>query len=828
MTRTTIDFGIDLGTTNSAIAHLKGTTPEVLKNNRNQDTTASAVYITKAGQIQIGETIRQRFEEEKSADDAYVEFKRQMGTSFQYKFKSSGRTMLPEDLSAEILKSLRGNVQQCLGEEIQSAVITVPAAFQQPQCEATKRAAKLAGLAQCPLVTEPVAAALAHGFQADVTKGYWLVYDFGGGTFDAAVMKAEEGTIMVVNHGGDNCLGGSDIDWAVVEHIVIPELQRNYNLPSFKRGSERWRTALAKVKNRVEEAKIQLSRSDASVVEICRIPDADGTEVEAELTLTRNALVDVAEPIVERSLDICKRVLKEKNLAPSAIERLILVGGPTLAPYFREILETCLGIPLDFSVDPLTVVARGAAVFAGTQRLEGATAPKAKPGQYEIELRYKPIGADEDPTVRGLVSGLSDASVEGFTIEFVNQQTHWRSGRVPLKENGRFKVNLLAEKGCQNIFAIELLDQTGKKQVAVPDILPYTIGLAISEQPIINSLGLALANNEVYPLFRKGDPLPGRATCVRQTTHAVRAGSEEHVLTIPVVEGENEKADRNTCVGTLVIKGTNMRRDVPAGSEVEVTLMMDASRILTIKAYIPVLDEEYEVISEGNEAWGDTGRLQCELKQELARLESVREKVDAANDGAILDLLEQVAESDKFDDIDRLLDAGKGDPVAAMQAEKRLLEVKIEIDRIEDAVKWPSLVAETNEALEALDMVVRDYGTTEQREQARELRQEIETLIQQKRADALRRKLERIWAIYYGEILVNRPEFWVSLFNNLLAVRGDMRDTATADRLFDQGREAIDRENIQGLQNSVRHLHSLLPQEQAEQLRREAYSSSVQ
>jgi len=142
-----------------------------------------------------------------------IEFKRQMGSDHAYAFKSSGQRRKPEELSAEILKSLRGDVEQRTGEIIEAAVITVPAAFELHQCDATRKAAELAGFKQSPLVQEPVAAALAYGFDLDSKKAYWLVFDFGGGTFDAAVMRSEEGTIHVVDHGGDNFLGGSNIDF---------------------------------------------------------------------------------------------------------------------------------------------------------------------------------------------------------------------------------------------------------------------------------------------------------------------------------------------------------------------------------------------------------------------------------------------------------------------------------------------------------------------------------------------------------------------------------------------------------------------------------------
>src|SRR5271165_3291300 len=257
MTRTTIDFGIDLGTTNSAIAVLKGIGTEIIKNNLDQDITPSAVSYDKRGVLYVGDRAKKKVIDRPK--DAYLEFKRRMGTEFVYQFKESGIAKKSEELSAEVLKSLKADVTRSLGEEIQAAVITVPAAFELHQCDATRKAAELAGLKGSPLVQEPVAAALAYGFQLDSEKAYWLVYDFGGGTFDAALMKAEEGIINVVHHGGDNHLGGSDIDWAIIERIVAPKLAQNYDLPEFKRGQQKWEREFVKLKRSIELAKIELT-----------------------------------------------------------------------------------------------------------------------------------------------------------------------------------------------------------------------------------------------------------------------------------------------------------------------------------------------------------------------------------------------------------------------------------------------------------------------------------------------------------------------------------------------------------------------------------------
>ena len=577
MNRTTIDFGIDLGTTNSAIAVLKGVATEVIKNTtdgHDADITPSAVYINKKGQIRLGARAKSRIADED--EDVHIEFKRQMGTDHLYQFASSGQSRKPEELSAEILKQLRVDAQERTGEVVEASVITVPAAFEKHQCDATRKAAQLAGFKESPLLLEPTAAALTFGFQADNAKTFWLVYDFGGGTFDAAIIKSEEGTIHVVHHGGDNFLGGSDIDWAIVEKLIAPRLVKEFGLTDFARGNEKWKRAFAKLKRVAEMAKIDLSRNERTTLESCKFADDSGEEIEFECELTRNEVINVAEPIILRSIEISKRVLKEQNLGKNAIEKIILVGGPTIAPYFKEMLTNKLGIPLDYSVDPLTVVARGAAVFAGTQRLNVRAAAPLAAGEFSIDLKHKPVGVDSAPMVGGKVSGPSTQDFTGFTLELVNTKTQWRSGKIALRPDGVFTATLpMLKRVSETRLQLNCMTQTIESKKSTPDRLTYTIGAVPEDQPLINSIGIALANNENDKIFKQGRGLPLKETRDYRTVHLVRQGQTGELIKIPIIEGENDLADRNRRIGELLIEAKNIRRDLPAGSEVEVTLCID-------------------------------------------------------------------------------------------------------------------------------------------------------------------------------------------------------------------------------------------------------------
>lgn len=218
-------YGIDLGTTNSAISYFDGHETRIIKNREQSDVTPSVININKSGGIKVG--IKAKNAMVAHPEDAIYEFKRWMGTSNKVLFKSSGVEMDAEQLSAEVLKSLLGDVYQNTSENIESAVITVPIEFGQLQCEATIRAGNMAGLKNIYLLQEPIAASIAYGYKENGSNKVWLVYDFGGGTFDAALISTYNNKLTVVGHPGDNLLGGKDLDNEIIDSIILPKIRES-------------------------------------------------------------------------------------------------------------------------------------------------------------------------------------------------------------------------------------------------------------------------------------------------------------------------------------------------------------------------------------------------------------------------------------------------------------------------------------------------------------------------------------------------------------------------------------------------------------------------
>ena len=594
--RSTVDFGIDLGTTNSSIAVCNGTTVEILKNEDNAETTPSAVWMDGKGRMYVGRVAKDKVDDD--TDNAHQEFKRQMGKEGMKTFKASGRQLSPEELSAEVLKELRKSVSQNMSEEIRAAVITVPADFDAAQVAATNRAATLAGLKQSVMLMEPVAAAMAYGFDKKPEKSRWLVYDFGGGTFDAAVIEVRDGIIQVRDHAGDKFLGGKNIDESIVDKLLAPAASKQLGLANFQRGQEQWRAAFAKLKIEAEKAKIRLSRASSAVIQVTNLNGKGG---DFDFELTREQLEGLSSLFIERSISLCQQAMRQNSLGAGDVDRVLLVGGPTLMPLLRQMLadpKNGLGIPLEFGVDPFTVVARGAAAFAATQPLHLPEGGPAK-GEYHVKLDYSAIGPETDPQMVGQVIGSAGGDFTGWTIECVNNTSvpAWRSGKLGLTADGRFMASLLAEAGPKNIFQIEVLDGAGSRQRTVPESFPYTVNTAPDPNPpLIHDVGIALADNTMETFFKKGTPLPARSSrnCYRTSAPARAGEATSQLIKVSAIQGNIPRADRNTPIGSLDIPVAKLKRDLPAGTEVEVKLMIDTSRRIKIEALIPALGDDGE------------------------------------------------------------------------------------------------------------------------------------------------------------------------------------------------------------------------------------------
>ncbi len=814
----TIDYGIDLGTTNSTIAKINSVDTEVFKNNEGFEFTPSAVWMDSRERLHVGRRAKDQLEND--PENAFSEFKLQMGTETHYTFERNKKKMSTQELSAEVLKSLKDDVRRQLGEEVTSVVITVPAAFELPQCQATNKAAELAGFVNHPLLQEPIAAAMAYGFQSETSNKFWMVYDFGGGTFDASIIQIKDGQIEVVNHGGDNGLGGKNLDWEIVNSLLAPAVAKENNLKNFTRNNKLYRGAFAKLKAEAEKAKIRLSLEDSVEIYIDNLFKNDkGEAVEFTYELFKNDFERLAKPYIVQSINICKKVLLEKRLGTSNIEKMIMVGGTSLIPFLREMLldpNEGLGIPLESSIYPITVVAKGAAIFASTQRIPFNPNAEVQKDEFLLELDYQPVGPDSEPPIGGKIVTDNNLNFDGYTIEFINNtvRPEWRSGKVGLNSEGGFISQLWAEKGKKNEFLIELFDPTGVRQKTIPEKLTYTMGIVSAEAPLIHSLGIAMANNETDFLLVKGVPLPAKNKSIHKNINEIHTGQSGHNLVIPIVEGENRlKADHNRHIGSLIIQSDKIRRTIPANSEIEITLVIDASRLVIAKAYVPIIDEEFEVVANLIIEPGKISDLKSEFSRDKQKFEEVSDKAANETDSKASKILDQIVSENMIPEIENLLISGEVDPDSSLKAKNRILDFKTILDYAEEALEWPTLVNEADEIIKKSEDIVGEYGDSNDKQKFSMHKREIHKAVEEKDSDLLRKRIAQMDSFYWS-ILIEQPGFWVGCFDYAKEDISESKNKSESEDAIRQGERAIQNNDVDGLKAAVRKLWELSPSTQ--------------
>jgi molecular chaperone DnaK len=647
-----------------------------------------------------------------------------------------------------------------------------------------------------------------------------MVYDLGGGTFDAALIQMRNGAFRVVNHAGDKCLGGKLIDWAIVEELLVPAVLRQTPLADFRRGNDRWRAAFAKLKLAAERAKIELSRADATEINIdllCK--NERGEAVSFMHELQRVDVEGLLEPLVLRTINICKRILTEKQLGPTDVERILLVGGPTLTPFLRERLadsRSGLGIPLEVGQDPMTVVARGAAIFASGQRLDAKAVRVSD--QYQVQLEYQPVSADPEPLIGGKVVAPDGQSLAGFTIEFVGADLRppWRSGKIALAEDGFFEGTLIAKQQQAHTFLIELRDGVGHLCQTIPDRLTCTLGAVPADPPLIHSLGIAMANNELEVVIPKGTALPARKRVIHRTTSATGKGKAEERIRIPIVEGENlRRADRNRLIGALEINGAQLSRDLPAFSEVEITIAIDASRLLSTIAYIPLLDEEFRDVMKFDRDVPNPKTLRREVERETERLHEIRGRASALKDGSDMPALQRIVDERMVHDLEVSLDAAASDPDAAEKCQNRLLDLKQALDEVEDTLEWPGLQAEAEKKLSEVRNLMAGNKSPGERRQLQSLEQAVQEAIHARDVELLRRHLKEVASLAV-ELRWQDPTYLLEILRALTELQETMNDRMAASRLLTAAHEAGQSRDFDRLRSILMQLIGMLPREQRE------------
>lgn len=370
-------IGIDLGTTNSVVSVMEGNEPVVIPNDEGKRTTPSVVAFLDNGERKVGDPAKRqaitnphktissikrfmgaRYDEHLDEVDK-VSYEVVKGEGDTIRVKIDDRNYTPQEVSAMVLQKMKKVASDYLGQEVTEAVVTVPAYFNDSQRQATKEAGEIAGLSIKRIINEPTAAALAYGLDKGDEDQTIVVYDLGGGTFDVSILELGEGVFEVKATNGDTMLGGDDFDRVLIDHMA------EHFLAEESMDLRKDPMALQRLKDAAEKAKIELSATSETEVNLPYITAKDGVPKHLVLKISRSKFEQLADELIQRTIEPCKKALQDAGLSTSDIDEVILVGGSTRIPKVQEVVQNFFGKNLNKSVNPDEVVAIGAAIQGG-------------------------------------------------------------------------------------------------------------------------------------------------------------------------------------------------------------------------------------------------------------------------------------------------------------------------------------------------------------------------------------------------------------------------------------------------------------------------------
>lgn len=827
---TTINFGIDLGTSNSLIAKFDKGNVEVLKNPNGFKETLPSVVGFRNDRTLIGDQARTYLTRDPKS--VVSRFKRKMGTSETFKIKALGSSKSPVELSAYILKELKSFIHT--GEEIDAAVITIPASFDTVQSNATKDAGIQAGFNTVVLLQEPIAASLAYANKdksSDLKNSQWLVYDLGGGTFDVALVKIVEGELTVLDHEGDNYLGGTDFDALIVEKLVVPQLKKRGAftdlLSEMKSETGKYNKLWHTLLFRAEEAKVELSNKTSAEIEVTDVEDDDGKSIDAFITVARSEFEAVIKDAVDGTVEMMKKIITRNSLQPSDLKFVLMVGGSTYIPFVRKRVEEVMGIEVNTSIDPTNAVTIGAAFFAGTKEKSSSAAPSSRvKSLLKIRATYNKASQEKEETF----SAKFEGAIAGFQYRFLSDDGSFDSGLKMLTQ--RVTEDLPLREGAFNLFHLKVIDASGNAVPIDLDVIQiaqgrYSVaGQMLPEDLCLVKDNLAAKDTRLDILFSKNSVLPSKCKKTVEVAKTMVKGSRDSIH-IMVVEGPgNRHASTNKPIGSLAISGAQISRDLIKGTEIDLTFEISESRDVTVSAFLNGTGQEFSQVFSPKSREVSTRLLAGEILMLEEKIQvEVEEAEEAGNReaasklakvlGGVQELMAAASELTEDDVTDQ-----------KFQLEDRKRKLAQEMFELTSSKRLDAAKTDYAKAKSELATLVRESGNDRERHMLSEILAREITFLSSTNPEKIQQITSELNSIRWA-ILARSPEFLQGMFMHLIERRAAMNDQIQATQLIENGRRASDREDLDTLRQINARLWDLMPDQEQASNEMRAYTGIV-
>lgn len=615
-----INFGIDLGTTNSGIGKFQAGKVNIYKNPVGFRDILPSVIAYRNGRILVGDKARELTTAQ--PENVFSSFKRKMGSNHTYLVPSLGEQKTAIDFSALVLKELLNFTGD---EKPSAAVITIPASFDTVQSNATKTAGHEAGLKEVVLLQEPIAACLAYANTQNISieeSKTWLVYDFGGGTFDVALVKINQRELKVIDHEGNNFLGGLDIDNLMLEHIFCPILEKELGVEKLWKqmvsADSPYYKLFVELLYKAEEAKKELSLKEEVYVEL----ELDSKFI--EFPISRRQFNELIQPKVDETIKLTKRLLEKNQIDNSVVERIVLVGGTTYIPYVKTCLQEHFETTVDASIDPTTAIIVGASYYAGTKNKQQVTIEKAEEEKAVAQLQgVKLVYEVNSQDGEELITGLVPNEFSGY-YRITRTDGGFDTGLISFHSKFSEFVKLVPK--TINFFQVKIFDKH-QQQVFDKDNLSINHGVYnISGQPLPNDICLEIddtvGTTYLERIFKKNDILPLSKKIYKTISKTILKESDEKLI-INIVEGRAETSPAsNLCVGYIEIAAKDLSSNLLKGTDIEIDFEISESRDLIVAIYIGAINLEINQVFNASSRQVSLAKLTSELEKTLNNIDN--------------------------------------------------------------------------------------------------------------------------------------------------------------------------------------------------------------